>query len=256
MERLCDLYFELSNEDRLRILRQLQDEPMKVTMLSRFLEITNQECSRHLSRLQEANLATKDTEGQYHLTPYGELTLVQLRGQLFTSRYREYFSTHTLNNLPYEFVSRLGELENSEFIDDVMVSVHLIEETLRNAEEYILNFNIPYIASAFPMIREVIESGIECRWIRSKDIELPEQMKNLREQEITDNVVLEAMRKGTYQDKVVEGNDLVLYLSEKGVAIIAFPLKNGDFDFHGFKSTDPEAHKWCRDIFEYYWSKS
>ena len=256
MERLCDLYFELSNEDRLRILRQLQDEPMKVTSLSRLLEITNQECSRHLSRLQEANLATKDTEGQYHLTPYGELTLVQLRGQLFTSRHREYFSTHTLNNLPYKFVSRLGELENSEFIDDVMVSVHLIEETLRNAEEYIMNINIPYIASAFPIIREVFESGIDCRWIRSKDIELPEQMKNLREQEITDDVVLEAMRKGTYQDKVIEGNDLVLYLSENGVALIAFPLESGDFDFHGFKSTDPEAHKWCRDIFEYYWSKA
>jgi len=256
MERLCDLYFELSNEDRLRILRQLHDEPMKVTMLSRLLEITNQECSRHLSRLQEANLATKDTEGRYHLTPYGELTLVQLRGQLFTSRYREYFSTHTLNSLPDEFVSRLGELENSEFIDDVMVSVHLIEETLRNAEEYILNMNIPYIASAFPMIRKVIESGIDCRWIRSTDIELPEQMKNLREQVITDEVVLEAMRKGTYQDKVIDRNDLVLYLSEKGVALVAFPLENGDFDFHGFKSTDTEGHKWCRDIFEYYWSKS
>ena len=40
MERLCDLLFEVSNEDRLRILIRLGEGPMNVTGLSRELGIT------------------------------------------------------------------------------------------------------------------------------------------------------------------------------------------------------------------------
>ena len=40
MERLCDIFFELSNEDRLDILYKLQEDHMKGTSLSRELNIT------------------------------------------------------------------------------------------------------------------------------------------------------------------------------------------------------------------------
>ena len=40
MERLCDLYFEFSNEDRLSILRKLEDDGMNVTGMARELGIT------------------------------------------------------------------------------------------------------------------------------------------------------------------------------------------------------------------------
>jgi len=35
LEHLCDLLFEVSNEDRLRILQRLRGEAMNVTSLSR-----------------------------------------------------------------------------------------------------------------------------------------------------------------------------------------------------------------------------
>ena len=50
MENLCDLLFEVSNKDRLRILLQLDEEAMNVTRLSRELGLTTQESSRHLAR--------------------------------------------------------------------------------------------------------------------------------------------------------------------------------------------------------------
>ena len=60
---------------------------------------------------------------------------------------------------------------------------------------------------------------------------------------------------GDYLEKVMEGIDLVLYMSENEVAILAFPLKNGRFDFFGFSATDDNALRWCRDLFMYYWER-
>lgn len=63
MERLCDVTFELSNEDRLRILQELEGEAMIVTGLSNRLGLTNQEVSRHLSRLGDVRLTTTAPDG-------------------------------------------------------------------------------------------------------------------------------------------------------------------------------------------------
>jgi len=53
MESLCDLLFEMSNEDRLGLLRRLEEGALNITGLSRTLGIANQEVSRHAARLAE-----------------------------------------------------------------------------------------------------------------------------------------------------------------------------------------------------------
>ena len=71
MESLCDLLFEVSNEDRLRILLQLEEGGINVTNLSRKLGISTQEVSRHISRLSEVGLTTKDPAGVHRMTSFG-----------------------------------------------------------------------------------------------------------------------------------------------------------------------------------------
>jgi predicted transcriptional regulator len=61
---------------------------------------------------------------------------------------------------------------------------------------------------------------------------------------------------GLLEERLMEKTDLVLYMSEKGVAILALPLQGGSFDFHGFTSDDPRSHKWCSELFEYYWERA
>ncbi len=100
MERLSDLYFELSNEDRLRILGSLLARPNTVTGLSRELDLTNQECSRHLSRLAEAKLTRRSPGGDYSITPYGALSLELQGSQGFAAEHLDYFNTHALGGVP------------------------------------------------------------------------------------------------------------------------------------------------------------
>ncbi len=256
LEGLCDLMFEVSNEDRLRILRKLTKDRMSITSLSRELGITTQEASRHISRLGEVGLAQKDPDGLHSLTSYGELTLRQVRGLEFTSRHRDYFKTHTLAGIPPEFVQRLGELAGSSLIEDVMIAVYSIEKLLREAEEYILNVNTPYIASSFPLIMEAYERGVRGRFLHTRDLALPEEMRDERVRFFDDEKMRRIMSSGLLEERLMEGADLVLYMSESEVAILTFPLEDGGFDFHGFTSREEDARKWCSDLFHHYWERA
>jgi len=248
--------FEISNEDRLRIVRELGVESLNITGLSRRLDITTQEVSRHVSRLSDVGLTERSPEGLYSLTPYGELILKQIEGLEFTSRYRDYFKDHSVADLPSELVSRLGDLSGGTFIDDVMVTVHRIEETIKNAEEYILNLNVPYIASAFPLIGDILERGVECRFLRTEDLAVPDVMIDDRERSIDEDLIQRTSATGQYIERLIDQAPVIMYMSEKEVAILTFSLTNGEFDFHGFTYADERMHRWCRDLFNHYWERS
>lgn len=86
MEPLRNLLFELAGEDRLNILLELKNKPLKLSDLSKKLYFTIQETSRNISRLTEAKLIIKEADGCFRLTPYGEETLDLLAGFNFLSR--------------------------------------------------------------------------------------------------------------------------------------------------------------------------
>jgi predicted transcriptional regulator len=59
--------------------------------------------------------------------------------------------------------------------------------------------------------------------------------------------------KGTLVDRTHEKIDVTMYMSEKEVAILAFPALTGEFDYLGFTSTDEKVIEWCKDLHKYYW---
>jgi predicted transcriptional regulator len=253
-ERFHDLMFEISNEDRVRILRELRKERSTYSDLSRKLEITTQEVSRHLSRLTENGLTTRRTDGLLELTPYGELVLRQLSNVEFTSKHREYFLSHVLNGLPDKFVSRMGALRDSTLNLDVMVSIHRVQKILQEAEEYVWDLNLPYIASAFPHIKGIFERGVEGRFLHGDELQLPDEMKETRESVFSDDQIRSLKAAGIYKERLVE-TELIIYMSEKELALLCFPEADGRFDYMGFTSTDGDALEWCREVFLHYWGQ-
>ena len=196
-DRFHDLMFEVSNEDRVSILRELREERSTYSDLSRRLDITTQEVSRHLSRLTDNGLTTRRTDGLLELTPYGELVLRQLNAVEFTSRHRDYFVGHVLNDLPDEFVSRMGELRGCHLNTDVMVSIHRVQKILQEADEYVLDLNLPYIASAFPHIRGIFDRGVEGHFLHGETLHIPEEMKEERERAISDEQIMRLKSAGS-----------------------------------------------------------
>ena len=249
MEGLCDLFFEFSNEDRLRILYKLRESPSTVTSLSRDLNLTTQETSRHLSRLGEIGLTAKSPDGDHSLTPYGELSLDQIRGFRFTCSHSEYLKRHRVTGLPREFVVRIGELEKSMYTDDIMVLFHRIEQMIKEAEEYVLRMTDRYIITVIPTWEEALKRGVEFRLLDPKDMVVPPEFNR-------GPVLSDALRTRQFVNHTLESVDVFLALSEKEVAGICFPDSGGRMDYRGFHSADAEVHGWAKDLFEHYWARS
>ena len=249
IESLCDLFFEFSNEDRLRMLRRLVDDSLTVTALSKELDLTTQETSRHLSRLGDTGLTIKNPNGTHSLTGYGELSLKQINGFMFTSSQSEYFQNHDLSNIPEEFVSRIGELNGSRYIDDIMVIFHLIEELGRESEKYIYRLTDRYILTAIPAWEMALKRGVDFKLLEPENIVVPPEFD--RGPVIRDSVI-----KRQFKIRVIEKVNVFMALNEKKVAAISFPTNEGRMDYRGFVSEDKAVHKWAKDLFEYYWAKS
>ena len=258
MEDLCSLMFELSSEDRVSILHRIKEKAMNISNLSKELSLTTQETSRHASRLSDVGLLQKDSAGLYHLTLYGDLVLKQLEGLRFTSQHRKYFISHSLVHIPQEFICRLGDLANSIYVNDISVAFYNVEKLMREAQEYIWAMTDHYLLSQMPLYTEAFEREVKVRSMEAKDWVTPSEIKEayINLQPEHRRAADQARTTGILEEGLLEQLDIFLYMSEKEVAIVCFPFSDGRFDYLGFTSADERAHRWCRDIFQYYWERS
>lgn len=243
MKKLCTLLFELSNKDRLRILTKLQEKAMRLTHLSEMLNLPVQETSRHLARLTGTKLIFKGVDGFYRPTPYGEHAMRLLPGFQFLSKHSEYLTTHTISHLPDEFVTRIGDLRNCTFTDEVMVAFHAVENLIQMAQKHVWILSDQILMSTLPFLEEAIKRGVEFRLILPEDMIPPPGFKPIPE------IPKLIMR------RTLKRVEVIATLSEKE-ARIAFPTIEERMDHIGFGSTDESSHKWCRDLFLYYWERA
>jgi predicted transcriptional regulator len=243
LEKLSSLLFELANEDRLKILFKLQDKPLRLTQISDKLNLTVQETSRHLSRLSGAKLITKDPDGQYCLLSYGENLLKLFPGFEFLTEHRDYFNTHSISHLPEEFLNRIGELENCAFTDDVFAALHLAENLIQEANEYIWIIGNQVLMSTLPLLEEAIKRSATFRLILPEDLIPPPGFKPL------------PYVAGRIERRTLKQVDVIIMMSEKE-ARVAFPTRGEKMDPSAFASVAPRPHKWCKDLYEYYWNKA
>lgn len=255
MERLCDLFFEMSHEDRLRILLMLQLDAMKLTNISKKIGGSPQETYRQVSRLQESGLVTKTPEGDYAITSYGEQALRWVSGYKFISTHRDYFMSHSLSSIPNKYAIRLGELENSVFTNDVMITMYDIEEMIKEAEEYVWMIMDQMIMNLYEPIKDAVLRGVEIRLIRPGGWKPPMIVIDSLDVD-TIKVLNESVTNGSTQQKELEEISLFLFMSEKTVSSLSFVTLEGRLDYIAFKTSDPIGYKWCKELYEHYWASA
>jgi predicted transcriptional regulator len=165
MEDSSSLLFELSNDERMTILKNLCKEKLKLSHIAKIQDITATEASRHLQRLSDARLIQKDVDGFFHLTKYGQINLSLLDSLFFTSGNRQYFLDHDASVLPYQFINGLGELSVSSFQGDFITTFAYVEGMMRSAEEYVYAMEEQFHVNAPPIITEKMKLGVVFRTI-------------------------------------------------------------------------------------------
>ncbi|MFW9982579.1 MAG: helix-turn-helix transcriptional regulator [Candidatus Thorarchaeota archaeon] len=248
MEELSKLLFELSNEDRLRILKVLGESPTKLTPLSTALELTVQETSRHLSRMTKAKLIKKEPDGDYSITVFGSQIQKILPTFSFLIKNKEYFMSHTLSNLPKRFLSRIGDLVNAELTDNAIVLFQHVDALISKANEYVWILSDQALSSTFPLLMERLERGVEFRVILPGDVGVPQ----IPEEKLPD---FSKFRGNLMQPRNLESVTHVVILSESE-AILALPDLEGRLDYLGFRVEDKDGHAYCYDLFLHFWSQA
>ncbi len=250
---LYDVLFEVSNEDRHGILHRLEEEPCNVTKIAKGQGLSLPETSRHVSRLCEVGLTRKEPEGLYPLTPYGKLVLKQLRELEFTTRYREYFTNHSMAGIPSEFVKRIGDLSGSAFTDNILEFFRQIEHVIKQAEEYVWLLVDQFPMNHLSLIVEAIDRGVQFRILEPRNRALDPDLEAMASEE--SDAIVRSKITPLVQQRMMDDVNVYLYLSENNCAS-SFPTLKGDNEYRGFKSTDETSLKWCKELFLHYWDEA
>jgi predicted transcriptional regulator len=256
MERLSALLFELSNEDRLRILLQLKERPLKLSNLAQVLDFTVQETSRNVSRLSTKHLIQRERSGVFQLTPYGEQALLLLPGFEFLSKHPAYFTTHTLSRLPHGFVGRIGDLVNCTYIGDVMLTFYEAETMMQQSQESLWLISDQHLISSTPHLTNALQRGVQLRLILPIDLQYPSGYYEQDSVKELEKIIPSSKRSGLYEERRVDTVDACMGIADHASGRIFFPTLEGDFDYKGFTVTDERSHIFCRDLFTYYWNQA
>jgi len=103
------LFFELANESRLSILREINRQKGKMRETARKLDLTTTDTFRQLQRLSDALLVQKQNDGSYGITQYGIFVLRFSNSLEFLYKHKTFFSSHDFTGLPGQFLDRIGE---------------------------------------------------------------------------------------------------------------------------------------------------
>jgi predicted transcriptional regulator len=251
LERLAELLFILASIDRLTLLSEIHNMKLRSSHLSVKLSATPQETSKHLTRLRDANLIEKDSDGFFSLTAFGKIIVNLIPSFRFLAQNREYFSSHDLSSLPLEFIERLGEIQEGEHTDNVGSVIAHLQQVVQSAEEYIWLMADHRLGNQ----EYVTKSGkLETNDIMTWRIILPTD-SNINWSEVRRTA---GIHKGRIEYHLIGDSDDIkigIAMNEK-LAGVVFPDTMGKIDFNGgFRSNNPLFHKWCRDLFVYHWNK-
>ena len=249
-EYLYDLLFEISSKERHQILLILREEAANLTYISKSSGLTLPETRRHVSRLLEVNLLERNPDGKYSLTYFGTRILELIEEISFFTQYKDYFLSHSVNFVPREFRTRIRELSDSEYHDNILNFIRRIDHVIREADNEVYLLVDQFPLNHLSLILETLERGVNFKIIEPQnrvinpDIEalLPHDRNALNKMRVTPLV----------EQRMLHEVNILLVASEKD-CVIAFPTIEGDYDYKGFRSTDKTSLRWCRELFQQYW---
>lgn len=245
--------FELSNADRLLILSQLQEGRNTLSGLSRRIGIVVQEIHRNTNRLVEAGLVKKESGNSYSLTTLGYTTLMQLSSIKFLADNSNYFSEHSLGELPAKFIQRIGALVDSDFLDNQVAVVEYQKDLIKSTQDY-LHVALPQVPSYLIEYVQPIIGGrrIKLHYVLPLNAIMPKKRHN----ESAHPEFHQLLQKGVIQRRMVKTIIAGVMMNEKQ-ALLMFSSAKGKVEMSNcFCSKSEQFHEWCADYFEHIWKQS
>jgi predicted transcriptional regulator len=236
-----ELMFELSHSGRLNALRLLKEKPHRLKDLSLELELTSAEVSRHLGRLSEAQLITKDGDGWYTLTPFGGIILHEISNLGFLINNISYFSKHDLSVIPEE-LHGLNSLLSCELVEGTLEIMSMVGDVSKNAKRKIWVISDQLMRSMVELNVIKANEKLDVRLIYQNDAKMPDEYRP---------------KKGmNLEVRLLEKVPLSMKLNEQFAGVVLPNLKRQiDYEF-ALVSKEKLFHRWAELLFNYFWQRA
>jgi len=249
---LTDLLLELASPVRFSLLTKLDQKDWKQSKIAKELDMTLPESHRQFERLSAAGLTNKNSEGLYYLTPFGKIIIQQVKSIIFLGKFKEYFSTHSVDGLPEKFIKRISDLDESQIIEGAFVISEKMKEIASGLKYLkVVSAHVPPDAFRHGLVAAE-KSKKQVQIIYAKNTLIPKGFKK----EFTDTRVQNLISAGTYQRKMMDTVKIYVVFDEE-TAMVLFPDLKGNVDLScGFLSQDNRFHDWCEDYHQYLWDRA
>lgn len=239
--KLNELFFELSNENRLKILNLIGKKGMTLGEIWKEIGIPKPEIHRNLKRLVSSGIITKNEVNEYILSPIGKVLMLHIKNLNFLERYDSIFRRHDLSFLPYEFQLSLGELENIEVVEGTIEGFNLTVQRLNSAGSYENIMTREILLPFIDPVRSLVEKNLRVKVIAPYTVK-GDLLK-----------LLEAIKGRNLRVKLVERVDTVILVDEK-TGEFNLPLLNGEMDYSvTFYGRSEVEVRWINRLFDHYW---
>jgi predicted transcriptional regulator len=148
MDEYLTINSELSNPARIQILSRIGENPQTLSEIATHFSISKPEISRHLSRLTNVGIVTKElSTRKYKPSALGE-TYLQLYSPIeFVLKHSTYFTDHYID-LPLHLSRNIDALINAELVIELGNVLAKIQEMLnetRNEVKLMLDQRLPVV---------------------------------------------------------------------------------------------------------------
>jgi len=208
--------------------------------IARKIDITPTEASRQIQRLLDELIIQKQPDGTYTLTSYGKLVLHFFPSFEFIFKYRQYFLVHDVWKLPYQFISRLGELSQGTLCTEVAETVNRIETMMHSSDDYVWVITDQAMTVHSNAMIERISKGVKFR--------------SLIHERLIDSSQVRVFGKNV-ERRVLSSIPALVVITEKEAFFSLLSL-DGKLDPSGFFGGDPLFMKWVNDLFLYHWDQT
>ncbi|MDH3825330.1 MAG: hypothetical protein OES14_06015 [Nitrosopumilus sp.] len=245
-----DIFKELSSPIRLKIMRNLHNKESTISFLAKIFKTSIPAIQKHTDRLLVSGLIEKQENGTLVLSPTGLATLEQIPFFEFLSKNMNYFQNHSFGNLPVQFIHRLGELSDGEFISNEMQVWEKQRDCIFKTKKFSFGMTTQIPLEAYDIFVNKIKEGIVLRGIVGKNTFAAKgNSKQVKKIGIHNKIPKEKME-WRKMDKI--GVFVIATENEGFVSFENKKTKEADLG-STFYSKEPEFCKWCLDVFNYYW---
>ncbi len=240
--KIHELFAELSSENRLDILKTLNEKPMTFTNLVKEIDMNSTDASRQLSRLTEARLIEKKGDGRYYNTLFGKLVLSSISDLNFISEKSDYFLEHDTAPIPPDLLRQIDAISKGEIVAGVYNILNTYEKLSENIEGYFWYMSDDFPRHHLPNAEKALEKGMEMKVILPKDIfpalKISERSRKKIEIKLLENIKVSVIVSNKFSMLELPGPDGKI---DQNTAIFGY---------------NDQFREWCKKVFQYYWEKN